>query len=251
MKKIKILCLIAILGVFGLCGCSNSDNEALKKKMEELQKQNEELSNKLEAANATLVPTSTPTPAPTLTPTPTPEPTATPTPTATPSPVVREDADVRNCKWGDSMDVVRASESGVPTEVYEDILVYETTLNDYDVSVVYQFDKDKLVELTYILEETYTQTSSYFTAYDSFKESLQKKYGNPIIDRTINNESQSLIDMAGKNRALEFGYVTYAARWENEPTQVNLIMGSESYVITLAIAYVDMNYEEEVNTDGF
>lgn len=93
MKKLRILCLLVMLGLFGLCGCSNSDNEteALKKQMEELQKQNEELSNKLDEieqkteAEVTEVPVATMTPAPTNTPEPTPIPTNTPTPEPTPT----------------------------------------------------------------------------------------------------------------------------------------------------------------------
>lgn len=63
MKIRKIFFLIALLGVIGLCGCNNSDNEteALKKQMEELQKQNEELSNRLDAT-VTLTPMNIPVP---------------------------------------------------------------------------------------------------------------------------------------------------------------------------------------------
>lgn len=93
MKMRKIFFLIAMLGVFGLCGCSNSDNEteALKKQMEELQKQNEELSNKLDEMGqkteieVTEAPEVTMTPAPTSTPEATPEPTSTPVPTVEPT----------------------------------------------------------------------------------------------------------------------------------------------------------------------
>ncbi len=104
MKKLSIICLLMMFGVFGLCGCSNSDNEVLRKQLEELQKQNEELSNRLdemeqqteeketEAPKATMTPaptsTSEPTipPVPTSTPTPEPTPTCTPLPTSTPEP---------------------------------------------------------------------------------------------------------------------------------------------------------------------
>ena len=60
MRKLKIFCVVLLVCLICLCGCSNSNNDELQKKMDELQKQNEQLNEKLEELNKVLTPTPTP-----------------------------------------------------------------------------------------------------------------------------------------------------------------------------------------------
>lgn len=78
MKKNIKLCFMLLLGVLGLCGCCNSENEVLQiqiqelqKQNEEMKKQNEEMSRKLEEIGQETKPETTKTPEPTATPIPT------------------------------------------------------------------------------------------------------------------------------------------------------------------------------------
>lgn len=183
------------------------------------------------------------------TPTPSPSPVPTPSPTETVVPQ-REDADFRNAKWGDDKETVIEYEADVDLIDMEDELIGEATVSGYDAYAIYSFNDDMLYQGAYMLNCQYTNPGQYIPAYDSLKENLTKKYGEPTEDVIIPLASQSLIELAGEGQALEYGYVMYRARWETETTNILLGMTAQNFEVGLVITYEDKNYEPDINDSG-
>ena len=63
-------------------------------------------------------------------------------------------------------------------------------------------------------------------------------------------QKESLIEHAGSSKALEYGYVSYAASWETDDTLIILGLSSQNYEIGLTLQYLDKNYEPDINDSG-
>lgn len=181
--------------------------------------------------------------------TPTPDPTPTPIPTES-VPLHREDADFRNAKWGDSPETVKDYETETELMESDDALIGPVSVNAYDAYALYVFDDNSLCRGGYSFDLEYTNAGQYIPTYNSLKKSLTQKYGEPIEDVVIPLARESLIEIAGDAQALEFGYVTYRAKWETDTTNITLGMAAQNYEISLLISYEDKNYEPDINDSG-
>lgn len=183
----------------------------------------------------------------TLTPTPDPTPTPIPTESITPQ---REDADFRNAKWGDSKETVLEYETEIELMEIDNTLIGPATVNAYDTYAMYFFNDNILYGGGYSFNLEYSNAGQYIPVYNSLKETLTQKYGEPTEDVIIPLASQSLIEMAGDAQALEYGYVTYRARWETNTTDITLGMAAQNFEVSLLINYEDKNYEPDINDSG-
>lgn len=156
----------------------------------------------------------------------------------------------RNAVWGDSIEQVKESESETFIGQKEDNLSYEGSICGYSSSIVYKFNDNKLYEGGYYISDIYTSAGQYISAYEAIKTELYEKYGNATEDEIINFEQDSLIEMAGASRALEYGYVAYRARWETSTTKIMLGMMSENYDVYIVLSYNDKNYVDTSTPDG-
>ncbi len=162
----------------------------------------------------------------------------------------RENCTFRDVVWGDSIEDVKKYEKATFIGEQESNLVYEGQLMGYDCSITYSFEQGKLYNGGYLITDIYSSAGQYISAYESIKEEINQKYGTPIEDEIIELEDESLIDMAGAPRALEYGYTTYRARWKTKDTNIMLGMMAENYDITIVLSYTDINYEDTSTADG-
>lgn len=156
----------------------------------------------------------------------------------------RTDCDFRNAKWGDTMADVKNYELEI-----EDYLVVsdsqlggEASVAGYSTYVVFDFDNDSLCRGTYVFNLKYSNAGQYIPVYNTLKNNLTEKYGNPESDSIIPLADELTIEMAGEATALKLGYVQYEALWETSRTKIRLLMASENYRVTLGIIYFDKNY---------
>ena len=58
-----------------------------------------------------------------------------------------------------------------------------------------------------------------------------------------------MIEYAGEDRALEYGYIGYRYEWNLERTNILAGATSKNYEVSVAINYTDVNYQEEVGNE--
>ncbi len=162
----------------------------------------------------------------------------------------RKNCTFRTAIWGDSIEQVKDNEIEQLLDEKEDTVAYIGNICGYESTIIYTFNQNKLFEGGYYISNIYTSAGQYISAYNALKSELNKKYGTPSEDEIINFEQDSLIEMAGASRALEYGYVAYRARWETSTTNIMLGMMSENYEVCIVLNYTDKNYTDESQAEG-
>lgn len=227
-KYINVIRLIAaITALFALCltcGCQNNEEVVYI-----------EDSNQIENDIA-----STPIPA---TPSPSPEVTERPK-------IIRDDADFRNAKWGDSIEDVLEYDYDATLTRDGDDLIGDCVVADKNAEVYYIFENGKLVSGGYYFDFDTNNGWRYISAYDEIKSMLLEVYGDPIVDKIHYVYGESLTDFMDDVLALEAGYTVYAARWETNTTEILIGMFAENYDINFLLTYEDINYEEPKDYSG-
>ena len=148
-------------------------------------------------------------------------------------------------------DTVKKSETDINLESLDDGSLFgNVRVNGYKAFAFYHFNDNKLHDGLYLFDLGYTSGGQFISTYNSLKESLTKKYGNPTHDKIIPYQKESLIEHAGSSKALEYGYVSYAASWETDDTLIILGLSSQNYEIGLTLQYLDKNYEPDINDSG-
>lgn len=229
MKKfvntIKLLAvIIVLLELCFICGCQNNEEVVYI-----------EDSNQIENDIA-----STPIPA---TPSPSPEVTERPK-------IIRDDADFRNAKWGDSIENVLEYEYDTTLIRDGNELVGDCVVADENVKVYYVLENNKLIKGGYYFDLDTRNGQIYISTYDKLKSMLIDIYGDPIEDKVVYRYGESSSDFFDDVLSLEAGYTTYAAQWETNTTEILLGMYSKNYEIFLALIYEDINYEEPKDYSG-
>lgn len=196
----------------------------------------------------------------------TPEPSAEVKTEADPEEPIRSNATFRQSIWKDDMDTIIKYETadhlgkkdGTSKEDFITAcrdegtsLVYEGKIVGYDTYIMYNFDVDYgLYNTAYGLYDGYTSAGMDIARYNTLKESLSQKYGEPAESGIINLENQSLIDTAGEAKALEYGYVVYKSIWKTAESKITLGMISENFDVTTVISYEDINYVANPDNNG-
>lgn len=163
----------------------------------------------------------------------------------------REGTTFRNTIWGDDIDTIKKYETKINLESLDDGSLFgNVRVNGYKAFAFYHFNDNKLHDGLYLFDLGYTSGGQFISTYNSLKESLTKKYGNPTHDKIIPYQKESLIEYAGSSKALEYGYVSYAASWETDDTLIILGLSSQNYEIGLTLQYLDKNYEPDINDSG-
>lgn len=229
MKKfvntIKLLAvIIVLLELCFICGCQNNEEVVYI-----------EDSNQIENDIA-----STPIPA---TPSPSSEVTERPK-------IIRNGADFRNAKWGDSIEDVLEYDYDVTLTLDGDGLVGDCVVADKNAKVYYIFENDKLVSGGYYFDFGTNNGWRYISAYDEIKSMLLEIYGDPIVDEINYVYGESLADFMDDVLALEAGYTIYVAQWETDTTTISMGMFAENYDIKFLLIYEDINYEEPKDYSG-
>ncbi|EXG87783.1 hypothetical protein K413DRAFT_4683 [Clostridium sp. ASBs410] len=167
--------------------------------------------------------------------------------------VKRENTNFRNAYWGDDIETVKKyEEEKLEGNGTEKGLLYSTKVGNYSANAMYFFDNDgKLYQGMYGINEEFTNAGQYIPLFQSLRDSLKEKYGEPDEDTILRLANQSQIDFAGDAKALEYGYVVYRATWNNyNGTEIMIGMQAQNYKVQIVIGYTDVNYKEDVNNSG-
>lgn len=164
-------------------------------------------------------------------------------------PVEPREGDFRVGFWGDTKETIKEYETAEYYSDEDNLVTYLGEVSGEDSIIFYAFDEaGKLYQGMYIFLNSYNQGHLYIRDYNSLKDSLIAKYGEPAIDKVL--EYSSLADYTDEGQALELGYTGYIAEWETDTTEITLVLTSENYDITMALEYEDINHEEVYDTEG-
>lgn len=152
--------------------------------------------------------------------------------------------DFRQTSWGMSESDVRALEGNSPD--YTGTLSgngakyigYDAELMGNDVIVAFYFGPDGLYSTRYIWEEEHSNENLFISDYNSVKEQLTAKYGDPLIDKenwdTTSHEKYYEDD---KGDALSYGFLTYATFYLTDRSFISMTMSADNYDISFFIDY--------------
>ncbi len=156
-----------------------------------------------------------------------------------------DSADVRNARWGDSIERIKKYETEDLLEETSDSLMYETSIGGAEAYLIYYFENDELYRVGYSLKDVYS-AGQYVNYVYSFANSLTEKYGEPEEGSgLIKFERDSLIESAGEASSLEYGYTAYKYEWYTDRTKILLGANSQNYDVYMILGYQDINHIEE------
>jgi hypothetical protein len=150
--------------------------------------------------------------------------------------------DFRQVKWGMSKEDVKKTEK---LEIYsesETFLFYNIVLNKTNMWLIYKFIDNKLYLSAYTTYEKYTNGLKYIEIYESFKDSLTKKYGNPtgIID---NVPDEYIKYPQYLETGLLTGKVNYNSFWTLPKTEIVCKVYGGEYSAKTLIQYGSVEYK--------
>jgi len=152
--------------------------------------------------------------------------------------------DFRQTSWGMSESDVRALEGNSPD--YTGTLSgngakyigYDTELMGNDVIVAFYFGPDGLYSTRYIWEEEHSNENLFISDYNSVKEQLTAKYGDPLIDKeNWDTTSHEKYYADNKGDALSYGFLTYATFYLTDRSFISMTMSADNYDISFFIDY--------------
>lgn len=158
---------------------------------------------------------------------------------------------VRDVCWGDTIEIVKSLEKTECIEEDETTLLYDTTVANYDASLMYNFDSDYgLYQISYNFpDETGGNGVVLIGKYKKLVETLTAKYGEPT--KNITQPMDSLYDYCDSDaEALEVGSLAYLTTWEFDDTTIEMLMAQVNYKIGIVIFFKDSNFEAPIDTSG-
>lgn len=154
--------------------------------------------------------------------------------------------DFKKFRWGDSQESVMAVEgtpkySGKMNGLDANYIAYDTTAVGMDVLLAYYFCDGGLYSVRYILNEDHSVDSLYIDDYNTFKQALTNKYGEPLLDNEKwTSDSKKSFYADDKGRALNYGYLSYYTCYITERVIVEMDMSAYNYEVSTLINYTSL-----------
>lgn len=154
--------------------------------------------------------------------------------------------DFKKFRWGDSQESVMAVEgtpkySGKMNGLDANYIAYDTTAVGMDVLLAYYFCDGGLYSVRYILNEDHSVDSLYIDDYNTFKQALTNKYGEPLLDNEKwTSDSKKSFYADDKGSALNYGYLSYYTCYITERVIVEMDMSADNYEVSTLINYTSL-----------
>jgi hypothetical protein len=160
----------------------------------------------------------------------------------------KKEPDFRNTNWGITSEQVKMVESEKLVMENGKMLSYEGSVGGMPCQVVYVFVRDQLVRGHYYFNIEHKKDNSYFSDYETLKETISEKYGPARLDdaKWKNDTYRGNSDKVGL--AIRSGDLSLAAEWETPTSEVWLFLAGENSQIKLSMKYVSKllaNLKEE------
>jgi len=150
----------------------------------------------------------------------------------------------RFSSWGDSKASVKAKEKLEIVDESSSLLAYKTTIGMIDLLIGYLFTNDKLTTGRYLVTETHTNKNDYITDYNTLKKILDQKYGTPKKDEKYWKNDLYKDDYSEWGFAVSLGHLIYYATYENEKSEITIMLNGENYEIQLMIEATSKEFKD-------
>ncbi|MHC4995832.1 MAG: hypothetical protein ACYTGQ_12350 [Planctomycetota bacterium] len=148
----------------------------------------------------------------------------------------------RGVTWGDSLGVVRATETREVLAEDGEALVVRDRLGDLPCTLSYRFAEGRLVGATYVIAQRHTDKFYHISDYGSLNTLLTQKYGQPTYDRVVWKDDRLKDDPGRWGEALGLGQLVLSAGWEAPATEVALRFERYADELRLLIEYRSMGH---------
>lgn len=155
-----------------------------------------------------------------------------------------EQYDFMKFRWGDSIEQVIAVE-GKPTHEtdegsYPYGIGYLREVEGLDALLGYYFKDNGLWCVLYELQEEHSNETLFIDDYNTLKNALTAKYGEPYIDNeNWDTEFNRRFYQEQKGHALSYGYLYYETHYVIDRTTIEMMMYADNYEIVTLIYYID------------
>jgi hypothetical protein len=146
------------------------------------------------------------------------------------------ETDYRNSKWSDSKETVLLAQKDSLSIVQPDALAYKIEMNNDEFLAFYYFNKNRLYQGVYVLDEKFVNENNFYSKYVEIKKILTSKYGEP--KKVIKHRSKDLWDGANEiGMAIVTGEYQEYTFWETKSSTITLIIEGENFDSKLTIRY--------------
>lgn len=137
--------------------------------------------------------------------------------------------------WGDNQATVKTKENFELIQESSDLIAYKGRIAELDMMIGYLFTNNKLTTGKYLITEDHSNKNDYITDYNKLKGLLTEKYGAPKEDEKYWKDDLYKDDYSDWGFAVSLGHLVYYATYENEKSEITLMLRGENYEISLLI----------------
>jgi hypothetical protein len=151
--------------------------------------------------------------------------------------------DFRVAKWGDSKESIMKKEGKGNILDDKDTYVFYDVVNNMNCIVMYMFIDNKLVASSYRFKEEYINKNKFIEDYDELVSLLEQKYGEPLTNKRLWNNSLFKDDIESYGLAISIGHLEYMGVWKTNDTDFGVFLNGDNYKINLDIIYFSKKFQ--------
>ena len=159
-------------------------------------------------------------------------------------------ADFQNSNWGMTKSEVLQAEAKGLSEMDIGNLAGVKDVSGREAIVSFEFENGKLYDGMIIFTDEHTNENLYIDDYNSIKNALCEKYGEPVTDWQDWSDDLYRDDPDEWGFAVSLGDVAFYTTWKTETTEIAQILTGDNFEVTHFINYRDVNYEQSADTTG-
>lgn len=152
----------------------------------------------------------------------------------------------RRARWGMSKQQILRQE-GYPDRQENtnglDIIQYLQEVLNMDCLIGYVFAENKLVKATYSFSAEHGDNNQYIQDYSKIRDILVEKYGKPLTDSALWQNSRYKDQPSNWGQALGLGHLKFDSTWQDSETEIHLQLQGGREKISLAVEYAGLNYK--------
>ena len=150
----------------------------------------------------------------------------------------------RNNSWGENIASVKTKEKMELVQEESGVLAYYGRIAGLDMLVGYLFTDNKLTTGKYIVSEDHSNKNDYINDYNKLKELLSQKYGEPKKDEKYWKNGLYRDEYSDWGFAVSLGHLIYYSTFENEKSEITLMLSGENYKISLLIESKSIEFQD-------
>jgi len=160
--------------------------------------------------------------------------------------------------WGSSIVEVKGNESAEPLSETDELLAYEKSISGVNAMIGFLFTQKKLTTGRFLFTEEHSNKNDYINDYNTIKELLIKKYGEPKDENTYWKDDLYRDKYSDWGFAISLGHLVYYSSWSTDSSDITIMLSGENYKISHLLEYKSKQFRtleqqevEKKNLDDF